>query len=138
MVLNLHSEYRNLTSANTNGKPDMLTRKVLNEKFMQWKKYLTSIKEKIYDKNISYRAQFYLDLIKRYFDIMQKKWYNENIFHWTQIYFHWMKIYFDIIWIFIFPTFQQPYSILKSSLDFKIMLRFQNTASIMITEMLEY
>ena len=46
MVLNLHTEYGNLTSANTNGKPDMLTRKVLNEKFMQQKKYLTSIKKK--------------------------------------------------------------------------------------------
>ena len=46
MVLNLHTENGNLTSANTNGKPDMLTRKVLNEKFMQQKKYLTSIKKK--------------------------------------------------------------------------------------------
>ena len=43
MVLNLHTEYGNLTSANTNGKPDMLTRKVLNEKFMQ--------QEKIFDVN---------------------------------------------------------------------------------------
>ena len=34
LLFNLHTENKILTFVNTNGRPDMLTRKVLNEKFI--------------------------------------------------------------------------------------------------------
>ena len=34
LFFNLHTEIKILTFVNTNGKPDMLTRKVFNEKFI--------------------------------------------------------------------------------------------------------
>ena len=50
--------------------------------------------------------------------MQKKKRYNENNeskFYWVQIYFDWIKIYFDTTTIFIFETFQQPYSSRPSS-----------------------
>ena len=94
LLFNLHTdESKILTLVITNGRRDMLTRKVFSEKFIF---YLNE--KNIYDKNISYWIQIYFYWVKIYILVLWKKrWYNENIFYWIQICFDWMKIYFDIM-----------------------------------------
>ena len=67
---------------NTNWRPDMLTWKALNEKFI----HLNEKEKKISGKNISYWIQIYIDWLKEYFDItwifvfatfQQPLWYYE-------------------------------------------------------------
>ena len=51
--LNQHTETKILIFVNTNGRPDMLTRNVLNEKFICDKNISYLNGKKVYDKNIS-------------------------------------------------------------------------------------
>ena len=70
LLFNLHTdESKILTLVITNGRRDMLTRKVFSEKFIF---YLNE--KNIYDKNISYWIQIYFLLSENiYFGIMKKK-----------------------------------------------------------------